>query len=70
MQIWISQTMLSMLPTFCGLFSIANAIEVCEGNDAAKLKFNLGKMRKHLADCFTNKLLPFPKAKCGSFTMS
>ena len=48
----------------CGLFSIANAIEACEGNDAAKLKFNQGKMRKHLADCFVKKkLLPFPKAK-------
>ena len=51
----------------CGLFSIANAIEVCEGNDPAKQQYRQERMRKHLLDCFTKKhLLPFPKANKGT----
>lgn len=51
----------------CGLFSIANAIEVCEGNDPAKQQYQQERMRKHLIDCFTKKhLLPFPKANKGT----
>lgn len=48
--------------TDCGLFAIANAMEVLAGNDVSQVVFDQTMMRKHLASCFeNNKMTPFPK---------
>ena len=48
----------------CGLFTIANALEVLGGNDVSQVIFDQSKMRKHLISCFENgKISPFPKYK-------
>ena len=46
----------------CGLFSIAYAVETCLKRDVQKLSFEQKSMRKHLHDCFNNRVLtPFPQ---------
>ena len=46
----------------CGLFAIANAIEVCQGNNPEHVKFDQEKMRSHLLECLNNEQLTvFPK---------
>ena len=55
--------------TDCGLFAIANAMEVLTGNDVGHVVFDQTMMRKHLATCFENgKIHPFPKYRvnCNS----
>ena len=55
--------------TDCGLFAIANAMEVLMGNDIGQVVFDQTMMRKHLATCFENgKMHPFPKYRvnCNS----
>ena len=47
----------------CGVFSIANSVEVCMGNNPEHISYDQAKMRKHLLECFTiGKLSPFPKS--------
>ena len=46
----------------CALFAIANATEVCEGNNPEHVKYDQTKMRDHLLNCFgSRKLTTFPK---------
>ena len=46
----------------CGLFVVAFAIELCEGNDPTDAQFQQRNMRKHLLNCFEEgRLVPFPK---------
>ena len=48
--------------TDCGLFAIANAIEIILGNDLTSIVFDQSMMRTHLISCFEKgKLVPFPK---------
>ena len=48
--------------TDCGLFAIANAVEVAAGNDPEKVIFDQTAMRPHLMSCLeSEKLEPFPK---------
>lgn len=37
----------------CGVFSIANAVEVCLGNNPEHITYDQAKMREHLFKCFT-----------------
>ena len=46
----------------CGLFAIANAIELCFGLQPSHAVYDQSSMREHLINCFSHhKLLPFPK---------
>ena len=48
----------------CGLFSIAFAVEVCNGRDPVKACFDQKKMRMHLCNCLIERVLkPFPQVK-------
>ena len=45
----------------CGLFAIATATAICNGQDLCMLEFDQLLMRKHLLQCFQNgAVLPFP----------
>ena len=45
----------------CGLFAIATATAICNGQDLCILEFDQFLMRKHLLQCFQNgAVLPFP----------
>ena len=47
----------------CGLFAIANMVEICFGNNSADLSYDQDAMRNHIEECFTNKEMnPFPKS--------
>ena len=47
----------------CGLFAIANMVEICFGNNPEDLSYNQDAMRNHIEKCFTNKeMKPFPKS--------
>ena len=46
----------------CGVFAIAYAIDILNGNDPCKIIYDQSKMRAHLISCFeSNYLTPFPK---------
>ena len=48
----------------CGLFAIATATTICNGQDPAALQFDQSHMRQHLLNAFeTNILMPFPSRK-------
>ena len=45
----------------CGLFAIATATAICNGQDLCMLEFDQFLMWKHLLQCFQNgAVLPFP----------
>ena len=45
----------------CGLFAIATATAICNGQDVCMLEFDQSVMRKHLLQCFqSGAMLPFP----------
>ena len=45
----------------CGLFAIASACAICNGENPAEIKFDQGYMRTHLLMAFNNAILtPFP----------
>ena len=49
----------------CGIFAIATAIEVCNGNNPERVQFNQKLMRGHLIKCLSQrKLTGFPKITC------
>lgn len=46
----------------CGLFSIANATEICMGHKPEEACFDQSKMRKHLFSCLSKEQMqPFPR---------
>ena len=46
----------------CGLFAIACAYELCNGNNPAKINFKQSDMRKHFQSCLdAKKLSAFPQ---------
>ena len=46
----------------CGLFAIANCLELALGRDPTDVIFDQSQMRSHLAACFEKELLtPFPR---------
>ena len=48
----------------CGLFAIANAMAICNGQSPEVLKHDTKVMRKHLAGCLEDKVLcHFPASK-------
>ena len=50
--------------TDCGLYAIAYAVHMANGDDPAKAKFEQKKMRSHFLDCLKNKKLEaFPVEK-------
>ena len=54
--------------TDCGLFAIAYAVHLANGNDPAKVKFEQKKMRTHLTNCLKKKRLeafPIEKLSLG-----
>ena len=45
----------------CGLFALALACAICNGQDPSTIRFDQAMMRQHLIDGLSNKLLtPFP----------
>ena len=45
----------------CGLFALASACAICNGQDPSTIRFDQAMMRQHLIDGLSNKLLtPFP----------
>ena len=55
----------------CGLFTIAFAVHLAPGDDAAALSFDQSKMREHLLKCFQRKtMMPFPQTKAGPRTQT
>lgn len=45
----------------CGLFAIASACTLCNGQEPASFKYDQNVMRQHLLSGFQNKILtPFP----------
>lgn len=57
--------------TDCGLFAIANLIEVLYGSDPTMVTFKEGLvMRQHYYDCLDNQYwLPFPRVESVSFDL-
>ena len=50
--------------TDCGLFAIAYAFELADGNNPSQAVFDQSKMRDHLLHCFTScSITPFPKTR-------
>ena len=48
----------------CGLFAIANAMAICNGQSPEGLSYNTKVMRKHLAGCLEDKVFRhFPASK-------
>ena len=46
----------------CGLFAIAFAYELADGNDPSDVSFDQGKMRQHLVQCLEKgRLEAFPR---------
>ena len=46
----------------CGVFAIANALELCLGRLPEQMSFNIQYMRPHLLQCLkTQQITPFPK---------
>eukprot|EP00058_Branchiostoma_floridae_P013786 XP_002599274.1 hypothetical protein BRAFLDRAFT_64376 [Branchiostoma floridae] len=46
----------------CGLFAIAWAVDIAEGQDVSRVVYDVKKMRSHLETCFElGKLTPFPR---------
>ena len=45
------------LPPDCGVFAIAFAMAICNGQNPKELTFNISKMRRHLCDCLTDQLM-------------
>ena len=46
----------------CGVFAIAYAVDILEGNNPEHIRYEQTKMRKHLVQCLeTGKFTPFPK---------
>ncbi|XP_078572446.1 polycystin-1-like protein 2 isoform X2 [Branchiostoma floridae x Branchiostoma japonicum] len=46
----------------CGLFAIAWAVDIAQGQDVSRVVYNDRKMRSHLETCFKQgKLTPFPR---------
>ncbi|XP_035694654.1 polycystic kidney disease protein 1-like 2 [Branchiostoma floridae] len=46
----------------CGLFAIAWAVDIAEGQDVSRVAYDDRKMRSHLETCFKQgKLTPFPR---------
>ncbi len=46
----------------CGVFAIANAVDICMGTNPENVRYDQGKIRAHLEDCFIKKsLCPFPR---------
>ena len=41
----------------CGVFAIAFAMAICNGQNPKELTFNISKMRRHLCDCLTDQLM-------------
>lgn len=41
----------------CGLFAVAFAEAVCRGDDPELLRFDQGKMRQHLEQCFVSGIM-------------
>jgi hypothetical protein len=53
----------------CGLFAIANAVELLEGNNITGVVFDQSQMRNHLIKCLENdKLTPFPRKRIAPET--
>ena len=51
----------------CGLFAIAFAVDLCNGDDPAKVNYKQVEMRKHLVQCLKNGvMLPFPRKSNAS----
>jgi len=47
----------------CGLFAIANMVEICYGNNPEDFSYDQNMMRNHLEECLLNKeMKPFPKS--------
>ena len=47
----------------CGLFAIANMVEICYGNNPEDLSYDEDAMRSHLEECLLSKeMKPFPKS--------
>ena len=48
--------------TDCGLFCLAYASELADGNDPTEMKFDQSAMREHFLNCLEkNEITPFPK---------
>ena len=48
----------------CGLFAIANAMAICNGQSPDGLNYSTKVMRKHLAECLEDKVFHhFPASK-------
>ena len=49
----------------CGLFDVAYAVEVCYGYSLCVVSFDQRKMRTHLHQCLSKRMIvPFPKMCC------
>ena len=47
----------------CGLFAVAFAVEVCLGRNPQYAKLDQSKMRNHLYECLTERVMkPFPRS--------
>ena len=49
--------------TDCGLYAIAYAVHVANGDDTAKSSLNRGKCEQHFLECMKKKLEAFPVEK-------
>ena len=47
----------------CGLYAIAYAVHVANGDDPAKVRFEQRKMQTHFLECLMKKLEAFPVEK-------
>ena len=46
----------------CGVFAIAYAVDILEGNNPERIRYEQTKMRKHLVECLeAGKFTPFPR---------
>ena len=44
----------------CGLFAIAFAFHLAQGDEPSALNFDCKKLRQHLVECFEKEISPFP----------
>lgn len=52
----------------CGLYSIANAVEACMGNNPRNIHYVQKRMRNHLENCFNKGIIScFPQLGVQSF---
>ena len=50
----------------CGLFALANATALCNGQDPAAITYDQGAMRQHLLNALERgELTPFPQMACS-----